>query len=825
MDYFEITQALKDYDEGSKMELVGICRNAIFKAEETDYAVYHFETNDGKLLKIQGSFPSELIDGQTYKLKGKVIIYRGEKQLRVFEYIVSKPINRKGIISYLQTLYGLKKKAEDIYEIFGDDSINVLLNDPMKVAKSVRGIGKKSVEKWQEKLKELEDNQEVYIKLFGLGLNAKTANKLISKYGPSVVDVINENPYILMKEVKGYGFLKCDKLGLNNGILPDNPFRIRSSVAFILEEGATKGHCYLPLEELVISIMDKLNLKLTYKEMVDIYSQNSDVESIIINKYEREYTIDIEHLKECIDEYATASIENRDKCRYVYHDISPSDIGNQINYLITSKAIIYENKRVYLKRLFFAEVNFSKNIKRLAVYKPKYKREVIENILDDICKETGFELETKQRIACIECNLFEGGVYVLDGSAGTGKTFTLNLILEVSKRLSSLDNEGILAVAPTGKASKVASKAIGIECKTIHRALGFNYMEGGFCKCAEDPFEEDMNVCDESSMLDIELANAYVNAIHTGSKLILMGDIKQLSSVGAGNVLKDLIESDCIKVITLDVIKRQGLLSGIVKNANRLIDSKMIKSEPSTKDFFVLERTGIDSVKSCVIESIKRLLSYPEYSLEEIQVLIPQRTGSLGVNMFNLLIQSIFNPYDGGLRILKTKFEAKPNQNSSSREFELYIQKGDKVMHIKNNYSMNLYKKDLTGKFIKDNEKMGITNGEAGIVEDIYKIGKSGIRVVVKYEDYYVYYDEGVEELELSYATTIHKSQGSAWKAIILPIVAQHTHMLSNNLIYTGITRARDFCAVVGDKKTIFNGINTFKDYTRYTSLKERLVS
>lgn len=817
-----VSKALNKYKVGELVTISGICRGNLYQAEDSAFGIYYFENSDEEKFKIKGNFTPELIDGQSYTIKGHVVEFKGEMQLNVKEATLIKPSSKKGIIAYLQTLYGLKSKAELIYDTFGDNSINVLLKDPMQVAKSIKGIGKKSVIKWQEQLKALEDNQNVYVTLLGYGLSQKNANKLLKKYNEDIISLIEKNPYLLMKEVKGYGFLKCDKIALEAGVLPDNENRIRASVKYLLDESSKKGNCFLPLKEVILELISLLEFKLTYKEMMDIYSENKGKNFVDIVKHDKTYNIDMAKLEDCINKYNKAKYsDEKNLCRYVYHEIDPNIIGDEIHYLIANKELVYDNENLYLKKLYFAEVGFAKHIKRLANYDIKYKRELVESILDKICEEKGFELEYKQKQACIEFNLSDSGVYILNGSAGTGKTFTFNLILEVARELDKLNELPILAVAPTGKASKVASKSIGMECVTIHRALGYNPMEG-FVKDEYDPFEQKIIACDEGSMIDIELGYSFVRAIQTGSKLFILGDTKQLPSVGAGNVLKDMIESGVIKVVTLDVIKRQGLLSGIVENANKIIESKMIHSSEN-KDFFVLQRNKISEVQVCVRDSIKRILNFPEgYTLDEIQVLLPQRKGSLGVNMFNYLLQAEFNPYDGGERVFKTKFEANLDENSPSKEYELYIQKGDKVMHIKNNYGMRLYEKDFSGSF-KPLKKTGITNGESGIVEDIYKIGKSTVRVVVKYDDYYAYYDEGVDELELSYATTIHKSQGSAWKAVILPIVPQHTHMLSNNLVYTGVTRARDFCVVVGENNTIYNAIRTHTVIERYTDLANKI--
>lgn len=626
-----------------------------------------------------------------------------------------------------------------------------------------------------------------------------------------------------MSEVKGYGFLKCDKIALNMGLAPDNPHRIKSSIKYILEDASTKGHCYLPVNELILNIISLLELKLSYNDMIEIFKDNKDEESVSVVIGERSYEINIEKLKKCINDYESAKTsEEKNNAKYVYHEIEPGDVGKQINDSICNREIIVEDDKIYLKQLYFAERDFANNIKRLAIYNSKYKRSLVEGILDSICKKENYELEEMQRKACIEFNLSNSGVYILNGSAGTGKTFTLNLILEVAKQLNKVNRLPILAVAPTGKASKVASKSIGMECLTIHRALGFN-PETGFVKNEHEPFEETTIVCDEGSMIDIELGSSFVKAIQTGTKLIIMGDTKQLPSVGPGNVLKDLIESGVLKVITLNVVKRQGLLSGIVENANRIINSEMIHTS-KTNDFFVLERLNISDVQACVKSSVNRILNFPGYTMEEVQILLPQRAGSLGVNMFNYLLQSQLNPNKGRERVLKGKFDAKLNENSPIEEFSLYIQKGDKVMHIKNSYNIKLYVKDSSGNYI-ETDKTGLTNGEGGIVEDVKKLDGNNYRVIVKYEDYYAFYEEGVDEIELSFATTIHKSQGSAWRAVILLVVPQHMNMLSNNLVYTGITRARDFCVVVGSTETMKRAINTHTVAERYTDLQDKLCA
>ena len=323
-------------------------------------------------------------------------------------------------------------------------------------------------------------------------------------------------------------------------------------------------------------------------------------------------------------------------------------------------------------------------------------------------------------------------------------------------------------------------------------------------------------------MLDVELADNFFKAIADG-KTILMGDIKQLPSVGAGNVLKDLIDSGIVKTIMLDVIKRQEEGSNIIDIANDIIEKRPIRTPEGSKNAFVIQREGVTAVRNGVLAAIKRMLTFPDFTLEEVQVLLPQRTGDLGVNFFNLLIQEKYNPIkEHDIKILKTKFQARLVEDGPITEHSLYIHKGDKVMHIKNNYTMKLYSKNMLGDYKAVKE--GITNGEMGIVHDIVKT-KDGLNVIVKYEDLYAIYDDGIEELELAFATTIHKSQGSAWKGVILPIVPQHTNMLSNNIFYTGVTRARDFLAVIGSLKSMNIAVNNTEVAERYTNLNNKILA
>ena len=633
------------------------------------------------------------------------------------------------------------------------------------------------------------------------GLTHKQALKLIEIYSTSIIKKINANPYFLVDDVKGFGFLTCDKLALNIGISPDDEFRVQAGVVYVLQQSAMEGHCYLPYEKVLIALKQLLTIRLSMDEMYEYLR----CQTKSITRYGQKFDLDLDLLQ----------VNYYNDERYVLFEPIISDD----KIFLLNKNVIYTDGRFYLKSLYYSEINLATKLLEIDRHKKQiFTEEQIAPVLDIICKQSNIVLEERQRRAVIEFNMYHGGVFILNGSAGTGKTFVLNMILKVREALGyvygRLPKLKIMPVAPTGKATKVMQKSIHLDCKTIHRALCY-IPEQGFTKTQYNQFEENFFVVDETSMLDVEIAEALMEAIPASAKIIFMGDTKQLASVGPGNVLKDLIESNRFTNVTLNVIKRQGLLSGIVKNANRIIAKEQIQSEPETGDFFVINASEENKIKDTVVESIRRLLQ-KNYEFDNIQVLVPQRTGALGVNAFNYLLQQKFNPIIGNeTRTLKTTFSIKGNP------FELYFHKGDKVIHMKNDYNMKNYEK-VAGRYLEIKESSGITNGECGVVEEVIQNGSS-TTTVVRYENFYCQYED-VSDLELAYATTIHKSQGSQWEAIIVLNLNQHSYMLSNNILYTGITRAKDFCCVIGPNSAIDKAINTNKDDGRYTSLAEILL-
>jgi len=332
---------------------------------------------------------------------------------------------------------------------------------------------------------------------------------------------------------------------------------------------------------------------------------------------------------------------------------------------------------------------------------------------------------------------------------------------------------------------------------------------------------------DESSMLDIMLARHLFSAVKSGAKVILLGDTKQLPSVGAGNVLSDLINSDKIDIVTLNVIKRQGSQSGIIKNANAIIKEKMIETRNDTKDAYIIKRETPKGVQDAIIQSIKRL-QVKGYSFSDIQLLCPQKGGLIGTEYMNYLLQKIFNPGNDGIKVLNKKLNLKFNyEDTEITKINLYFKKGDKVIHIKNNYNMPWYKKVNSIYELMGENYIGITNGECGVIEEIRKgtddEGNTIDEVIVKYDGMYIIYKDGVKELDHAYALTIHKSQGSQFPAVIIPIMMVNYIMLDNNLFYTAYTRAEKFIVTIGEEKAIKHAIKTHKSRYRHTNLKELL--
>lgn len=752
----------------------------IRRKEGTDFAVYRVEDSTGTTFNLSGVFESKLKTEQTYEVFGEVSYYKERAQLDGKGCFIVSPTSPKGVKKFLKTLKGMGTKAEEIFTKYMGNSLEIIRTQPMLIAEEIKGVSQKRALEWAQELELEQQSRQFLIELLELGLTAKAAKALLKEKGFGIVEKIKQNPYYLAGNVRGYSFAKCDKIAQELGITHDSPVRIKAAILHALQTATQSGHCFLYKGEL----LPQTQILLTTRTGL---SRNPIIHIGMIEE--------------------------------------------QIRPLIEEEKLVQEEERVYLEKYFKLETTVAKTVVQLSQKEEHYPIEQITPILENLLSENQATLESEQYRAAIEFNRSRSGFNVLVGSAGTGKTYTLRMILELAELLHATQSKEklrIKVVAPTGKAAKVASASTLRAASTIHKALIFDPENGGFTHNAEDPLPADIIVCDESSMLDIKLAESLFSAVEQGAKVILMGDTKQLPAVGPGNVLKDLIDCGVINVITLTVVKRQGLLSDILKNANNIIFKRAMENYNETKDAFIIQRQGDKSILNTIISSIKRMLSFDNFSLEEIQVLACQRKGTLGINRLNYEIQKEFNPNFGQGTILAKEVESSFYQGEGYgiEKLKLYFLEGDKVIHTRNNYKLARYTKDELGEYHEDTESDSIMNGETGIIDSIEIVEEDGEekkKIIVKYEDSYVFYEEDFSEIEHAYALTIHKSQGSAWKGVILPIAEQHWKMLDNSLLYTGWTRARDFAVVITDGPALTQAIQHQKANNRNTNLAARI--
>lgn len=775
-----LPQWLDALEEKQRVKRQVTVAELLFENEDSGFAAYACVEDKRTSFRIAGVFPFTLKQDQSYWIEGRVAYYKDTKQIAVDSVYLARPVTTDGIILLLQSLDGLDKRAYTLLEHFGEQVLDIMLENPKRVAEEVSGISERQAEAWSMQLKLLGGNFDLLAKLQGWGLSLNQAKKLIAELGQQVDAQIESNPYMLAKRVRGFGFRRCDAIAQELGFDMRSRSRIVAAIRYVLREASYEGHCFLRRPELVDKVKQTLDLPPSELHSRGISFEKRAIEALLDPLLERGKLIE--------------------------------DAG-----------------RVYLSELYYAELKVAASILRLLLHQgiafPNAESE-----LQAYLQDKGLHLEQKQIEAALQFTEQTGGMYILNGSAGCGKTFTLNIILDLLERQyerMSLPFE-VKVFAPTGKAAKVAAKATGRACTTIHRGLKYN-PERGFEYNEQSPLPIDCLVLDESSMLDIALAKHLFSAIPPHCKVIFMGDTKQLPSVGAGNVLHDLIASEVIPVVTLDVVKRQGKDSGIVANATRIIQGKTIAPQAAEGDAFVIAQSDAARMQMTMLRSIARLMETKDYSLEDIQVLCPQRKGEAGTYVMNWLIQQAFNDQREGLKVENCKFSKVNDADGEAEQLTLYFMPGDKVIHTANNYAMKWYSRSDTGEYVENADVLGITNGECGIIEEIKLVQSDEEHeeavVIVRYEDGYVMYTNGLDELDHCYAMTVHKSQGSQWPAVLLVVMQEHYHMLDNSIFYTGYTRAKQFVCVIGQQRAIDYAIGSFKHTARNSSLNEKFLA
>lgn len=682
------------------------------------------------------------------------------------------------------------KFAKKIVQQFGTDTLEIIETDVHRLLE-VPGIGRKRVNKIAESWEWQKEIKNVMLFLQDHGVSTAFAAKIYRQYGNESIPKVKENPFRLADDIWGIGFKTADSIAMKLGIGKEAFIRLRSGIMYTLSELADEGHVYAEREQLIKKASELLEAEDT---------------SIIMTMDQMLKDEELIREKMMVPQFAEAEVApdryyrpKRELLRPCENDSGARGALAAGNYNGDSSSLCEGTKQrecIYLPPFYYAEVGAANKLKKLAaepatdrlwVSLMKARQETgnpeLSVNIDKIQKTVHMEYDEVQVEAIRRAATAK--VLVLTGGPGTGKTTTTQGIIAAYRTFGL----NILLAAPTGRAAKRMTEATGLEAKTIHRLLEFKPPEG-YQKNEETPLEGDVLIVDECSMIDIVLMNALMKAIPPHMRLILVGDIDQLPSVGAGNVLRDVIDSDVFPVVRLTRIFRQAQTSRIIMNAHKINAGQMpdISNGKNTDFFFIAQEDPDEAVQKIVELVQKNLPRYYQTPASQIQVLTPMQRGVVGATNLNMALQEALNPQGEGLR--RSGFVYRPN---------------DKVMQIKNNYDKEVF------------------NGDIGIIESVDLQDRT---LLVNFDNRSIEYDATeLDELVHAYATTIHKAQGSEYSIVVMPVLMNHFVMLQRNLVYTGITRAKKILVMVGTKKALAYAVRNVTVTKRNTLLKERLAS
>ncbi|WP_101773699.1 SF1B family DNA helicase RecD2 [Peptostreptococcus faecalis] len=723
----------------------GTVVDIIYSNDSNGYTVARLKIEDDKEI-ITGCMPG-IASGENIEVEGSWNIHETYgRQFNVESYRVVMPSSISGILSFLSSgvITGVgEKMAKKITDKFGIQTLDIIQNSPEELLK-IDGIGPKKLKPIIESYNENMGVKNVIVALSPFGVSPKLSMKIYKKYGMRSVDVVRSNPYQLIDDVVGIGFKLADEIAMNSGIEKDSKYRIEQGVMHVLKNAINSGHTFLPEE-----IVEKEAVNLLGVDM------NFIDESI--------YELAIER-KIIIEKYGDVNI-------------------------------------IYLARYHRAEVDVCTNIIKLCGSQHRDVMIDIERELEEFQENENIFLANAQKQAVRAA--FENGMMVLTGGPGTGKTTTINTIINLFK----INNKKVLLAAPTGRAAKRMSETTGEESKTIHRLLEMAFDADDrviFVKNEEEKIETDVIIVDEASMIDIFLMDSLLKAIDLNTRLILVGDADQLPSVGAGNTLRDIISSGVVTTIELTEIFRQAQESDIVVNAHRINKGLDVVANQKNSDFFFINRDSEEGIVNEIKSLVDGRLSsfYKIDSLKDVQVLSPMRKGGVGVQNLNTELQKVLNPHK--------------NDRQEVEFMKRVFRVGDKVMQIKNNYS----KKWEDEKSSEVGE--GVYNGDIGYVYHIDKMNKSMYLLFDEHKIFKYKYDE-LDEVEHCFCTTVHKSQGSEFPVVIMPMYWGPPMLLSRNLLYTAVTRAKKLVVIVGMKKYLDYMISNNQNNDRYSNLGYKL--
>lgn len=748
MQEMHIVLIEKESESEKVMEkLAGYVEHIIYRNTDNGYTVLNLVSGETEITCV-GIF-STIAEGENIEATGDYTDHPTYgTQFKVVSFEEKAPEDQEAIERYLGSgaIKGIGlAMAARIVRRFKEDTFRIIEEEPERLVE-VKGISERKAMEIASQVNEKRDLRQAMIFLQQFGITMNLAVKIYNKYGQEVYGILKENPYRLADDIEGVGFRTADDIAAKAGIRTDSDFRVRSGILYTLLQASGEGHTFLPKEELTSKASELLGID---QEIIEKNYMDLSIDRKIVMKQSGEQT------------------------------------------------------QIYAASFYYMEANTATMLRKLDNTYDVADAE-IEQRIHKIEKQTGMELDEHQVQAVKEA--VRNGLLVITGGPGTGKTTTINTII----RYFELEGMDIFLAAPTGRAAKRMSETTGFEARTIHRMLELNGgMEGnaGFERNETNPLETDVVIIDEMSMVDITLMNSLLKAIAPGTRLILVGDINQLPSVGPGSVLKDIIQSEIFNVVMLTKIFRQASTSDIIVNAHKINRGEEVSLDNKSMDFFFLKRYEADIIINVVLQLVKQKLpKFVDATPYDIQVLTPMRKGLLGVERLNGILQHYLNPPD------KSKREKEHG--------DMVFREGDKVMQTKNNYQLEW---EICTKFgLTVDKGMGIFNGDMGIITEINDFA----------ETMTVEFDEGrkveysyklLDELELAYAITIHKSQGSEYPAVVIPLLNGPSMLMNRNLLYTAVTRARKCVTLVGNDTTFQQMIKNTSQQKRYSGLCDRI--
>lgn len=732
-------------------ELQGYVDHIVFRNADNGYTVLNLISDEDEITCV-GIFPV-VTEGEILLLHGEYTSHPtyGE-QFQMKSYETKPPEDVLSMERYLASgaIKGIGVAlAARIVRRFKNDTFRIMEEEPERLAE-VKGISERMAMEISNQMVEKKDLRDAMIFLEKYGISTNLAVKIYQAYGQEIYSVIRENPYRMAEEVSGIGFKIADEIASRVGIRTDSDFRIRSGILYCLTGAATLGHTYLPREELLRYANQLLGVE---SEHIEDHIMNLAMDGKVELKEEGIYAKSFYRM-----EQRSAGMLHALNQQY---DVTPAKLTQAIAR---------------------------------------------------ISEEEQMELDEWQAEAVRQAATH--GLFILTGGPGTGKTTTIRAMI------SYFVGEGydIFLAAPTGRAAKRMSETTGYEAKTIHRMLEVNgamseaeesakQIGGMFERNETNPLEADVIIIDEMSMVDITLLYALLKAVGAGTRLILVGDVNQLPSVGPGNVLRDIIASECFPVVTLQKIFRQASQSDIVVNAHKINDGERITLDNKSKDFFLLKRYDADVIINVMLQLVKQKMPrYVDATSYDIQVLTPTRKGLLGVERLNTILQQYLNP--------------PAKQKKEHQVGDRIFREGDKVMQIRNNYQLEWEIRSRYGLAI--DKGLGVFNGDVGIIQEINDYS-STVSVLYDENRLVQYPFKGLDELELAYAITIHKSQGSEYPAVVMPLLPGPRMLMNRNLLYTAVTRARKCITIVGDENVFYQMVDNTTQQRRYSGLQERI--